>query len=145
MAFTTSLYNHTAKKVLGGEITYASLKVILLGATASFTATDTTLDSVAGAVSGGHRPKEIYGNGWTEGGMSIASVASAITTTNDATLSGTDLRVRASGGSIGPAYACVIVDGTTPIEYIDFGGTLTAGDGTDILIPASAGLIVATY
>lgn len=147
MAFTTSLYNSAAKKFLNQEVTKASLKVMLLNSGASFTASHSALNSVAGAASP-HRANEVYGNGWTEGGQSIASVAATVTTTNDATLSGTDVRVRASGGSIGPATACVIYDDADaskgPLIYVDFGGTLTAGDGVDFLIPMTA-ILTATY
>jgi hypothetical protein len=143
MAFTTNLYNHTAKKVLGGEIDWSTAKVMLLNSGGTFTATHTTVDQVAGAASP-HRANEVYGNGWTEGGVAIASIASSIATTNDANLAGTDVRVRAAGGSIGPATALLIFVGTAPLIHVDFGGSLSAGDGTDFLIPMSA-IMTASY
>ena len=144
MAFTTSLYNHTVKKLLGGEISFANLKVMLLDNNAVFGAAHTTLvDVLAGLAT------EVSGNGWTAGGMAVASVVSTVTTTNDGTLSASELRVRATGGSIGPAYALVIFDdlaaGDAPILYIDFGGALTAGNGTDFLVPLNSGFITGAY
>lgn len=57
-----------------------------------------------------------------------------------ATFDATDTTWTASGGSIGPADDCVIYDDTPsgpvdPLAFsIDFGGSQTAGDGTDFKI-----------
>lgn len=149
MAFTTNLYNTTVARLLIAAIHFNSLKVMLLTASGTFTATHTTLNQVAGAPSGGHRPNEVYGNGWTEGGMAIANVASVVVTTNDGRLGADELRVRAVAGAIGPAYGLVIYDDAdtddAPVLHIDFGGALTAAVGVDFLVPLNAGFITGSY
>ena len=143
MAVTISRYNHTAKKLLNKEVTYTTLKVQLLNATATFTAAHTALTSVnnAGAY-------QVSGNGWTAGGETLASVAVTVVDTNDAMLDANDITKTASGGSIGPAYSAVVYDDTdasdAPLWFIDFGGAKEAGDGTDFKIVWNASGIYRT-
>ena len=149
MAVTVNLYNSATKRLVNKEVTYTTLKLMLLDNTASFTAANSTLDSVAGALSG-TRPKEVYGNGWTQGGMTLANVAVTTVTTNDAMLDADDVTVTATGGAIGPAYAAVLYDDTDsnkgPLAYIDFGQAQTAGQDTDFKVVWNAsGLISFTY
>lgn len=142
MAVSTSIYDHTAKLFANKEIELSTLKVMLLDATASFTAANTTLNDVAGAF----HTKEVDGNGWTTGGETVASVAVTQVTTNDAMLDGSNVVVTASGGGIGPALYAVLYDDThvadAPLVFIDFGGSETAGDGTDFqIVWSSSGII----
>lgn len=146
MAVTITLYNGAADKILGQEVTISTLKVALLGntATSGFDASHTTLAQVLGSPS-----DEVSGNGWTSGGETIANVAVTTVTTNDAKLDGDDLSVTATGGDIGPAYGAVIYDDTDasdgPLALIDFGEAKTAGVGTDFKITWNAsGIITAT-
>ena len=139
MAVTISRYNHTAKLLLNKEITYTTLKCMLLDSNAVFNAADTLLsDVLAGAAT------EVSGNGWTAGGETLASVAVTTVTTNDAMLDAADITVTATGGSIGPASAAVIYDDSmaspldAPLWYIDFGGAEQAGVGTDFKITFNA-------
>lgn len=144
MAFVTTLYNHTTKMFLGQEVNLATLKVMLLDNTATFDATDTTLVDVAGAA----HAKEVDGNGWATGGPLIENVIASIATTDDARLDADEVRVRATGGPIGPAEAAVVylADGADnpPLIYIDFNEALTAGTGVDFLIPCNP-IIRGTY
>jgi hypothetical protein len=129
MATTISRYNHTLKKLINKEVTYTTLKVMLLNDSATFDATDTTLTDVTN--SGAY---EVSGNGWTEGGETLASVAVTTVSTDGAMIDAADLEADASGGSIGPAYAAVIYDDTdsddAPLWYVDFGEAKEADDGT---------------
>ena len=76
---------------------------------------------------GGLTGKELASITWVESGGTVTFDAADTTWT-------------ASGGSIGPADDCVLFDDTTTavvdaLAYsIDFGGSETAGDGTNFLI-----------
>lgn len=141
MAVTVSLYNHTPKLFANGEVTLASLKLMLLNNSATFTASHVYATDVSS--SGTY---EVSGNGWDVGGEPIAGAAITTVTTNDAMLDATDLSVDASGGDIGPAYKAVIVDGSyspaLALVWIDFGEAKTAGSGTPFSITWSASGIV---
>lgn len=152
MAVTISLYNNTVKRLLNKEVTFTTLRVMLLNASASFVASHTTLNQVAGTPTGtpAHRPNEVYGNGWTEGGMTLANVTASVVTTNDAMLDADDVVATATGGPIGPAYAAVLYDDTdtndAPLAYIDFGQAEQAGQDTDFKIVWNAsGIISEVY
>ncbi len=134
MAITITPYNLAAKKLLNKEVTLTTIKFMLLNNTATFDATNTTLAQVAGVLSGGHYPNEVYGNGWTEGGETLANVAVTTVTTNDAMLDADDINVTASGGSLpsSPAYKGLLYDatGTILLAFVDFGNDMQAGDTT---------------
>jgi hypothetical protein len=143
MAVTMTLYDHTVKLAANLEITFATLKVKLLDATATFTASQTTVAAVDSSGA-----KEVSGNGWILGGILLTSVAVTQVTTNDAMLDAADVSVTASGGSIGPAYAALVYDSTSnkPLIYIDFGQAQSAGATTDFKIVWDAtGLIKWSY
>ncbi len=137
MAVTISRYNHTAKKLLNKEVTYTTLKAMLLNATATFTATHTALTQVTNA--GAY---EVSGNGWAAGGETFGSVAVTVVDTNDAMLDANDISKTAAGGPIGPAYGCVIYDDTdasdAPLWFVNFDGSREAGEGTDFKIVLNA-------
>jgi hypothetical protein len=147
MAVTITPYNHTLKKLRNKEITYTTLKVMLLNqaAVTGFNAANTTLaDVLAGA------QDEVSGNGWTAGGETIANVAVTTVTTNDAKLDGDDISKTATGGAIGPAYGAVIYDDTdaddAPLALINFGQAEEAGESTDFkIIWPAGGIITDTY
>jgi hypothetical protein len=136
MAVTVSLYNHTAKLFANGDVDLAAIKVMLLDATATFTASHTAISSISG--------DEVSGNGWDVGGELLASAAVTTTTTNDATFDAADLSVNASGGAIGPAIAACIYDdtGNYPLFYVDFGESKTADSGTPFVFTWNASGIV---
>jgi hypothetical protein len=116
-------YNHTRKLFAAGEVNEANLKVMLVGASYTFAATETALTAITSA--------EVSGNGWTAGGETIANAA--ITAVGaDAKLDGDDISVTATGGEIGPATALVVVDATSskPLFHYAFPSTQSAGDGT---------------
>lgn len=134
MAVTVSRYNHTVKKLLNGEINYADLAFMLLSNSASFTAANTSIDAVAGA--GPSRANEVHGNGWTQGGEDLASVAVTTITTNDAKIDADDISVTATGGPIGPAYKGVIYEKASGdvLWFYDFGQVEEAGEDTDFKV-----------
>lgn len=138
MAVTVHRYNHTAKKVLNSEVNLATIKIMLLNATAvaAFNAAHTTVDQAAGAESGGHRPNEVYGNGWAEGGELLTGVNVSIRNTNGAALAADDLSKTATGGNIGPARGHLMLDATgmEPLYLVDFGQDEEAGEETEMLL-----------
>lgn len=135
MAVTANVYNHTAALVTGQSITKTTLKAMLLTSSASFNAGHTSVDDVAGALTGSPaaRANEFYGNGWTQGGELLTSVAASTITTNDAKLSAAQISITATGGDIGPARYVLLYDATSskPLILYDLGKDEYAGDTTD--------------
>lgn len=142
MTVTVSIYNHTTALIAGQVVNLANIKAMLLDASASFLATDTTIDAVSNLGA-----KQVSGNGWTIGGETLTSVAAATVTTNDALIDADDISVLATGGNIGPAYAAVLYDATSnkPLKYIDFGQAWTAGETTPFKLRILAGLFNIDY
>ena len=145
MAITVSVYNDTTRKIQAGELIAAdTYKFELLNNSATFDATNTTKTQVDNAGS-----YEVYGNGWTQGGMTLASVAISTVSTKNSKFSFAALSVTATGGAIGPAYKGVILNTTdsTLVCFYDFGGVAqTAGVGTNFIITpdASGGILLLT-
>jgi len=142
---TSSLYNHTAKLIMSGTcIAGDTYKVMLLNSSASFNATHTTLAQVSN--SGAY---EVYGNGWTQGGLALTSVAIDTITTNDAMFDAADLLVTATGGAIGPYSAYVIYNDTDtddpPLVYTALTAPVTVAEGAvaGMIWPAT-GIITGT-
>lgn len=135
--YTTRQYNHTARLFLAQQVDLNNLKVMLLDGDAVFSAANTTLVQVAGVA----HVDEVDGNGWTTGGELFENVVVTTTTTDDATLAGDEIRVRATGGNIGPAEAFVVYDDTSasdnPLFFVEFSEPVYAGEGTDFLIPGT--------
>ena len=135
MAVTAHVYNHTLSLIAGQTVDNDNLKVMLLTSSAAFDATDTSVDDVAGALSGSpaERDHEFYGNGWPQGGKTVANVAANTITTNDAALTGDQTSQTASGGNIGPCRFVLLYDATSekPLVLYDFGQDEYAGDTTD--------------
>ena len=142
MAVTISRYNNTLKRLVNKEVTYTTLKVMLLNDSAAFDATDTVITGPAGAANA----NEVSGNGWTVGGETLANVAVTVIDIDGAMIDADDITVTASGGAIGPAYAAVIYDDTdtddAPLWYVDFGGQQEAGDGTPFKVTINANGII---
>lgn len=144
MAVTITLYDHTAKKFANGENAEGDTYTLMLLASGTFSAAHTTLAAVTGAAT-----EATAGTGYTTGGQNMAGVAVSTVTTNDAKFDATDVTWTASGGTIAAAYA-VIYNNTDvndpPVAWIDFGGTQTAGDGTDFIVSWNAsGIFTFTY
>lgn len=130
MAYTISLYNHTAARFGSGANAVGDTYKVKLLTAATFNATHTTLAATGGT-------EHANANGYTTGGATLANVAVTTVTTNDAKLDADDVTWSASGGSIAAAYAILYNDTDTdkpPLAFVDFGGTETAGDGTDFKI-----------
>lgn len=135
MAITMSQYNHTAKLLLNKEVTFTTLKAMLLNASGVFDGSHTTVDAVAGADTP-PRANEVSGNGWPTGGPTLANVTITQVTTNDSMLDADDVVETAAGGLIGPAYNALVYDATSmkPLWHISFGQAQSAGDTTDFKI-----------
>lgn len=146
MAVTITRYNHTLTLLNTGAIDLNNLKVMLLTNAATFSAANTTLDQVAGALEGSpaERANEVYGNAWTQGGELLAGVAwttvaaDVDTVANDSMLDANDVSVTATGGPIGPTRKAVVYDDAhgsdAPLLFIDFGEDQQAGEDTDFKI-----------
>lgn len=125
MAVTISLYNHTARLFASGANAAADTYKVMLCSAATFSAANETLASIT--------KTEVSGNGYTAGGATLANVAVTTTTTNDATFDADDATWTASGGSITASYAILYNatdSGSPPLAFIDFGGSESAGNGT---------------
>lgn len=144
MAVTMQLYNHTTRRFADGSNAAADVyKVALLNSSSSFVASHTAASNVISTY-------EVYGNGWTQGGETLASVAISTTTTNDAMFDADDISVTATGGAIGPAYNAVLINtsdaNSPPVAYISFGEAKQADVGTPFKINwNAAGIITFTY
>lgn len=142
MADLMRAYNHTFKLFMNGQVDKANIKAMLLDATGAYNAAHATVDAVAGAVSGGHRPREVYGNGWTEGGEVVTSVAVTIWNTNGYMIDAADTRKTATTGGIGPYDQVLLYDATNnlPLWHIlnEVPGK-TAGAATDNVVVYDAG------
>jgi hypothetical protein len=130
MAVTISLYNHTAKLFAEGSNASGDTYKVKLYASATFTASDTTLAGITGT-------EATTGTGYSAGGQALANVAVTTVTTNDAKFDADDLTWTASGGSITASYAVIYNDtdaNDPPLAFINFDGSQSAGDGTDFKI-----------
>ena len=140
MAVTISLYNHTSKRFADGSNAVGDTYKLMLCSAATFTAADTTLAGIT--------KTEVSGNGYTAGGNALTNVAVTTVTTNNAKFDADDVTFTASGGSIAASYA-ILYNSTDanspPVAFVDFGGTQTAGTGTDLkVIWDAAGILTFT-
>lgn len=130
MAVTISVYNHTAAKFADGSFAVGDTYKLKLLTAATFDATNTTLAATGGT-------EVASGNGYTTGGQALANVAVTTVTTNDAKFDADDVTWSASGGSIAASYAILFDDtdaNDPPLAFIDFGGSQSAGDGTQFKV-----------
>lgn len=140
MADTVYKYNHTLKRIANKEVDLTALKAMLLTNSATFDATHTTLNQVAGAASP-NRANELHGNGWAQGGELITGVTVTTVATSGAMLDGADVRKTATGGPIppsAPAYKAVIFDDAdsnkAPLIFIVLEAPRQAGEFVDFLL-----------
>ncbi len=130
MAVTISLYNHTAARFADGSNAVGDTYKVKLLTAATFDATHTTLAGTGGT-------EATAGTGYTAGGAALTGVAVTTVTTNDAKFDANDVTWTASGGSVTASYAILYNDtdaNDPPVAFIDFGGSESAGDGTDFKI-----------
>lgn len=143
MAVTISLYNHTVRRCADGSNAAGDTYLINIYTAATFDATATTKTAAESGAT-----QVATANGYTQNAKNLSGVTITTVTTNDAMFDAADVTWAASGGSIAGAYAIVFnaTDSNAPVAFIDFGGTQTAGDGTDFLIAWNAsGIIAFTY
>ena len=142
MAVTISLYNHTVKRFADGSNAVSHTYKVKLLTAATFNATHTTLAATGGT-------EVSNANGYTTGGATLTGVTVTTVTTNDATFDANDASWTATGGSIAAAYAILYNDtdiNDAPVAFVDFGGTETAGTGTDFRVVWNTnGIVTWTY
>jgi hypothetical protein len=130
VAVTISLYNHTAARFADGSNAVGDTYKVKLLTAATFDATNTTLAGTGGT-------EATTGTGYTAGGAALTGVAVTTVTTNDAKFDANDVTWTASGGAVTASYAILYNDtdaNDPPVAFIDFGGSESAGDGTDFKI-----------
>ena len=130
MAVTISLYNHTAARFANGSNAIGDTYKVALYTAATFAATNTTLAGIT-------KTEVANGNGYTTGGATLSGVAVTTVTTNDAKFDANDVTWTASGSALTASYAILYNDtdaNDPPVAFIDFGGSESAGDGTDFKI-----------
>lgn len=130
MAVTISLYNHTARRFADGSNAVDDTYKVKLLTAATFNATHATLAATGGT-------ETATGTGYTAGGPTLTGVTVTTVTTNDAAFDANDVTLSASGGAITAAYGIIYNNSDTdapPLAFINFDGTQTAGDGTDLKI-----------
>lgn len=127
MPITITPYNHTAKLISEGVIEPADTFKVALYTAATFNAANTTLAGVT-------KTEVANGNGYTTGGQALSGVTVTTVATSGSKFDADDLAWAASGADLTASFAIVYDDtetGDPPLFFIDFGGTKTAGDGTD--------------
>lgn len=137
---TITLYDHTAKKFADGSFAVGDTYKVKLYSALTPDTSHTTLAAVDGAGT-----EATAGTGYTAGGATLAGVAVTTVTTNDARFDANDVTWSATGGSISATHAVLYNDTEVddpPVAYIDFGGTETAGSGTDFIITWNASGII---
>jgi hypothetical protein len=138
VAVTVSLYNHTARRFADGSNAPSDTYKVKLLTAATFDASHETLTATGGT-------EATTGTGYTAGGQALTGIAVSTVTTNDAKFDADDVVWAASGGAITASYAILYNDTDTddpPVAFIDFGGSESAGDGTDFKIVWNADGIV---
>lgn len=138
MPVTISLYNHTPQRFASGANAVGDTYKVKLLTAATFDATHTTLAATGGT-------EVANANGYITGGATLANVAVTTVTTNDAMFDADDVTWTASGGAIAASYAILYNDtdaNDPPVAFIDFGGSESAGAGTDFKIVWNAAGIV---
>lgn len=137
MAVTISLYNHTAKRFADGSNAVGDTYKLLLATSATFSAANTTLAGIT-------YTEVANGNGYTTGGATLTNVV-VNQSSNDAAFDADDVTWTASGGAITASYGILVntTDANSPpVAFIDFGGSQSAGDGTQFKVIWNASGIV---
>jgi len=136
-------YNHSTLLIRSGQVTTSSTLKINLYTVLPANATATTK---AGAESGATQLSTA--NGYTQNDKTLANLAVATVTTNDARFTCDAVQWTASGGSIAADFAMIYVDSLTddpPLYRYDFEGTITATDGIPFVIDFVNGLDLVEY
>lgn len=141
MPASISIFNHTSKRFAEGSNASSDTYKLILATAATFDATATTLAGVT-------YTEVASGNGYTTGGATLSNVAVTTVTTNDAKFDADDVTWSASGGAITASYGILVntTDANSPpVAFIDFGGSQSAGDGTQFIVSwAAAGIFTFT-
>lgn len=141
MAITGQFYNHTLDDFASGSnIPGDTYKVVLLSASYTFDATDTTYADISAA--------EVSGGGWTAGGYTLGSVVIETTATNAVKFDAADVSQALSGASLASVKHFAIINSTDSNRLLFLftsDVTITWPDGTTAAInwPA-AGIMVIT-
>lgn len=136
MPVTMSYYNGALASIVQRDVTADTLKIALYSSL-TFDATDTTLAGITGT--------QVSGNGYTAGGATLSNVSIATANTNGVRIDADNVSWTASGGALAAVGAVIYNDtatGDVPLVHIDFGETLSAGDGTDFLVTFDAAGII---
>lgn len=140
MAVTISLYNHTRLRFADGSNAAGDTYKVNLYSTLTFDATATTK-----ALAESGATQIATANGYTQDTKALANVAFSIHNTNGAKFDADNVQWAASGGAITASKALIYNDtdvNKPPVAYIDFGGSESAGDGTNFLVNFGANGIV---
>ena len=140
---TTYFYNHTIPLLVAASVAATdTLKVMLLGSSATFNATHTTIAEVSS--SGAY---EVSGNGWATGGEVISGITfDQVPSTAHVMLDGDDVSRPIVGGSLGPIYHYVVFDDTLtddpPLILVTLDAPLTISENYQALIQWGANGII---
>lgn len=133
MPTTISLYNHTAKLFADGSNAPGDTYKVKLLTAATFDATHTTETAAGGT-------EVANGNGYTTGGATLSGVAVTTVTTNDAMFDADDVSWTAGASALSASCARIYNStDSTPLAFIDFGGSQSAPAGTDFKLAWNAG------
>lgn len=138
MAPSISLYNHTTARFANGANAVGDTYKLMLCSAATFDAANTTLAGIT-------KTETASGTGYTTGGATLAGVAVATVTTNDAKFDADDVSITATGGSIAATHGILYNDtdaNDPPVAFINFDGTITANDGVPFVVQWNANGIV---
>ncbi len=130
MAVTISLYNHTRARFSSGANAVGDTYKVKLLTAATFNATHTTLAATGGT-------EVANANGYTTGGTTLTNVVAPVVNTDESKFDADDALWTASGGSITGSFAILYNDTDTddpPVAFVDFGGSESAGDGTQFKV-----------
>ena len=136
-------YNHSTLLIRSGQVTTSSTLKINLYSVLPANATATTK---AGAESGATQLSTA--NGYTQNDKTLAGLAVATVTTNDARFTCNAVQWTASGGNIEAEFAMIYVDSITddpPLYRYNFEGPITATDGIPFVIDFVNGLDLVEY
>ncbi|MFC3724417.1 WD40 repeat domain-containing protein [Neoaquamicrobium sediminum] len=133
---TSSFYDGALAALVTDTVDLQALKVVLLSDAAEF---DPNASTLAEVTNGG--AYEVHGNGWTEGGEPLTSVANSEVNGNLVALVADDISRIIFGGGIEFRYA-VIVEGSTPRIFTDFSQPVIVGADKELGFDFSNGLVV---
>lgn len=140
MPVSVTISDHSAQRFLNGSNAVGDTYKLIL-------ATSCTINAAATTLAGITYTEVANGNGYTTGGATLTNVT-VTKTGNDAAFDADDVSWSASGGSITASYGILVNttdSGSPPVLFVDFGGSQSAGDGTQFkVIWAASGIITGT-